>query len=59
MGKYDSAIKFAEEQIKRMKDQIALYKKFKNPDWEGGANDNHFQRRLRQSYNFSGGEFGH
>lgn len=35
MGKYDSAIKFAEEQIKRMKDQIALYKKFKNPGWEG------------------------
>jgi hypothetical protein len=34
MGKYDSAIKFAEEQIKRCKDQITLYKKHKNPGWE-------------------------
>ena len=37
MGKYDSTIKYAEEQIKRMKDQFALYKKFKNPGWEGAV----------------------
>ena len=37
MGKYDSSIKFAEEQVKRMKDQISLYKKFKNPGWEAAV----------------------
>ena len=35
MGKYDSSIRFAEEQIKRLKDQISMYKKYKNPGWEG------------------------
>ena len=37
MGKHDSTIKFAEEQVKRMKDQISLYKKFKNPGWESAV----------------------
>ncbi len=37
MGKYDSSIKFAEEQVKRMKEQISLYKKFKNPGWESAV----------------------
>lgn len=37
MGKYDSTIMFAEEQVKRMKDQISLYKKFKNPGWESAV----------------------
>ena len=37
MGKYDSSIKFAEEQVKRMKEQISLYKKFKNPGWESSV----------------------
>lgn len=37
MGQYDSAIKFAEEQIERLKQQISLYKKFKNPGWEGAV----------------------
>jgi len=35
MGKYDSSIRFAEEQIERLKDQISMYKKYKNPGWEG------------------------
>lgn len=37
MGKHDSTIKFAEEQVKRMKEQISLYKKFKNPGWESAV----------------------
>lgn len=35
MGKYDSSIRFAEEQIERLMDQIPMYKKYKNPGWEG------------------------
>lgn len=37
MGKYDTSIRFAEEQIERMKQQISLYKKFKNPGWEAAV----------------------
>lgn len=35
MGKFDSSIRFAEEQIERLKDQISMYKQYKNPGWEG------------------------
>lgn len=38
MEKNDSAIRLAEEQIKRCKDQITLYKKHKNPGWEAVVN---------------------
>jgi len=34
MGKFDTTILFAEQQIERLKQQISLYKKFKNPGWE-------------------------
>ena len=37
MGKFDTSIRFAEEQIERLKQQISLYKKFKNPGWEGAV----------------------
>ena len=37
MGKYDTSIRFAEEQIERLKQQISLYKKFKNPGWEAAV----------------------
>lgn len=37
MGKYDTSIRFAEEQIERLKQQISLYKKFKNPGWESAV----------------------
>lgn len=35
MGKFDSIIRFSEEQIERYRDQIGMYKKYKNPGWEG------------------------
>lgn len=35
MGKFDSIIRFSEEQIERHRDQIGMYKKYKNPGWEG------------------------
>jgi len=34
MGKFDSTIRFAEEQIERYEEQIAMYKKYRNPGWE-------------------------
>lgn len=37
MGKFDTSIRFAEEQIERLKQQISLYKKFKNPGWEAAV----------------------
>ena len=48
MGKHDSTIKFAEEQVKRMKDQISLYKKFKNPGWEAVVESCNRQIRDKQ-----------
>ena len=37
MGKYDTSIRFADEQIERLKQQISLYKRFKNPGWEAAV----------------------
>lgn len=37
MGKFDTSIQFAEQQIERLKQQISLYKKFKNPGWESAV----------------------
>ena len=37
MGKFDTTILFAEQQIERLKQQISLYKKFKNPGWESAV----------------------
>ena len=34
MSKFDSTIRFAEEQIERYEEQIAMYKKYRNPGWE-------------------------
>lgn len=48
MGKYDSTIKFAEEQVKRMKEQISLYKKFKIPGCEAVVESCNRQIRDKQ-----------
>ena len=37
MGKLGTSIRFAEQQIERLKQQISLYKKFKNPGWESAV----------------------
>ncbi|MBR5174806.1 MAG: hypothetical protein IKW89_02620 [Bacteroidales bacterium] len=37
MGNFDTSIRFAEEQIERLKQQISMYKKFRNPGWEGAV----------------------
>lgn len=44
MGKYDTSIRIAEEQIERLKQQISIYKKFKNPGWEGAVES--FNRQI-------------
>lgn len=45
MGKFDTSIRFAEQQIERLKQQISLYKKFKNPGWEGAVES--FNRQIK------------
>lgn len=48
MGKLGTSIQFAEQQIERLKQQISLYKKFKNPGWEAVVESCNRQIRDKQ-----------
>jgi hypothetical protein len=45
VGKFDTFIRFTEQQIERLKQQISLYKQFKNPGWEAAVKS--FNRQIK------------